>query len=96
MSETMKYVYVFGTFAVCIGVAVLIMWAGENHRNLRWATWLKEFQTRWPDRCPICSYWRYGFYQGFDVGRSPPPHDCCPERGKTDKAQTVPVVKGEP
>jgi len=83
MSEVMKYVVVFGTFAVCIAVAMLIMRAGETHRRWWWKNWIREFQARWPDRCPICSYWRYGFYQGFDVGPEPPPHDHCPEQRKS-------------
>ena len=76
-----EYLYLAGTLAACIAVIVLIMRAGDAALARR-RNWIEEFRQRWPDRCPICSYWRYGFFSGQAVGNEPPPHSNCPERKK--------------
>lgn len=40
---------------------------------------LDDFTERFPNKCPICSYHRYGVSHGFEKNLKPPKHDC-PER----------------
>jgi hypothetical protein len=73
-------------WVVLIGACLLIAaFVGAAVAVVRWRRrvdreWLAEFERRFPGRCPICSYWRYGHYNGFEVGEVPPPHEHCPER----------------
>ena len=32
-----------------------------------------------PERCPVCSYHRYGYQHGFEDSPEPPAHMDCPE-----------------
>jgi hypothetical protein len=41
---------------------------------------LDDFVRRYPGRCPICSYHRYGPTHGHTSKAEPEPHDCI-ERG---------------
>lgn len=38
------------------------------------------FLVRFPGRCPICSYHRFGLTHGFNVPNQPDPHENCPEK----------------
>ncbi|MCK6462886.1 MAG: hypothetical protein L6Q29_03670 [Candidatus Pacebacteria bacterium] len=36
---------------------------------------LERFQKKFPGKCPICSFRRYGIWKGFKVGQLPA-HNC--------------------
>lgn len=46
---------------------------------------IDDFVKRFPSKCPICSFHRYGIREGVKpFGSKPDPHVGCPERrGKT-------------
>jgi len=49
------------------------------------ASWVNrvvvEFSRRWPGRCLICSFHRWGYWHGFEEDYTPRPHGCDDRRG---------------
>jgi hypothetical protein len=44
--------------------------------------WIDEFLKRFPGRCPVCSFHRYGLREGFvRPGEKPAPHKCAERWG---------------
>jgi len=40
---------------------------------------LADFLQRFPARCPVCAFWRWGRQYGVDYTPAPPLHQRCPE-----------------
>lgn len=47
----------------------------------------KEFEEKFPNKCMICSYHRFGYAQGYTDDPMPEPHDCI-ERKDTNVQDT--------
>jgi len=78
MSEAMKYVVVFGTFAACIALP-----SSSCGPATSTASGGEELDQGVPDRCPTAARSaRTGVrvLQGYDVGPEPPPHDTAQSR----------------
>lgn len=66
-------------YLMILALAVLVGWLVSNHYAGRAARrTLAEFQRRFPGRCPICSFHRYGLTTGA-TSEPVPEHRDCPE-----------------
>jgi hypothetical protein len=68
------FLFLFVTWLLCVTLLYIVaQWNRYEHRQAR--KMLEEFQRRWPERCPLCSFARF-------VNQAPEPHENCPERAK--------------
>lgn len=37
---------------------------------------IEDFEKLFPDKCIICSYYRFGYFEGLIKDPTPPPHNC--------------------
>ena len=63
-----------------VGIAWYLVRRGMNKSAV---ALLAEFRTRFPGKCAICAYHRWGIQMGFEGESSKPKaHDKCPEGAK--------------
>jgi len=48
---------------------------------------LDDFMERFPGRCPICSFHRYGFQEGHEKNPIPPFHNCIEASDETKRVR---------
>lgn len=74
------------TIVVVVSVSAGLCLAGwllfHNHNRCIWDKMLREFQERFPGRCPICSFHFWGFECGREKFREPPEHNCIEKHNK--------------
>ena len=51
----------------------------ERRRSAGARRTIEEFQRQFPGRCPICSYYDFGYTHGYELSSAPRPHANCPE-----------------
>lgn len=63
---------------LCIGVTIAFMLVPILGRHGARRE-MKAFMRMFPDKCPICSFHRFGFLHGYETSLRPRPHANCPE-----------------
>lgn len=76
MSALAAFCWVAGVSVAASAVGIMLY----LYLSKRWARrTIAEFQRRFPKRCPICSYHRWGILM-YGTTWPPPEHADCPER----------------
>lgn len=69
--------------AAIVGLATIAEWQWRRRvERGKWLMWVREFRDRFPDRCPVCSFTRWGREMGMSAAYRPAPRHFCPEEAK--------------